>query len=199
MVGRFSIVLLLLLSLAVVFPATAQDLDNPDVRLRSVQADFVQEKEMAILARPLISTGTFLFQAPGSLRWEYLTPIHTVLLLHDGKIRKFIKREGRFVEEPSMGLDAMQVVLQEISGWLDGEISDTPTFLAEKQGGGRIVLTPRKPMLAKIISSIQLQLLGNSGLMKSVTIHEGQGSFTRMVFSNGRLNLAVAADRFSTP
>ncbi len=199
MLARFRITLLLLLVLGSVLSAAAQDVETPVVRVRSVQADFVQEKDMAILARPLISTGTFLFQAPGSLRWEYLTPIHTVLLLHDGKIRKFIKREGDFVEEPSMGLDAMQVVLQEISGWLDGEISDTPTFLAERREGKSIVLTPRKPMLAQIISSIELQLLGNSGLMKSVTIHEGQGSLTRMVFSNGQLNLPVAADRFSKP
>lgn len=199
MLGRLIATLFLVIILAPGLTVFAQNVDSAPVRLRSVQADFIQEKEMVILARPLVSTGIFLFQAPGSLRWEYLTPIHTVLLLHDGKIRKFINRDGGFVEEPSMGLDAMQVVLQEISGWLDGDIQDTPTFLTKRQEGGRIVLTPRNPLLAKIISSIELQLLGSTGLMESVIIHEGPNSLTRMVFSNGKVNVPVAADRFSKP
>ena len=40
----------------------------------SVRADFIQEKHLAILAKPLVSTGVFYYQAPRSLRWEYSRP-----------------------------------------------------------------------------------------------------------------------------
>jgi outer membrane lipoprotein-sorting protein len=173
--------------------------DQPAIRVDSVQADFVQEKQLPILARPIFSKGNFVFKAPGSLRWEYFSPIHTVLLMHDGYTRKFIKHDGKFREEYGMGVDAMQIILQEIIGWLDGEITDTPTFQARLEDGGRIILTPKEAALGEIISRIELKLLGQSGLMESVTLYEGEDSFTRMVFSNAVLNEKIAAGRFTKP
>ena len=167
--------------------------------IRSVQAQFTQEKQMAILVRPLVSTGQFFFQAPGSLRWEYFTPLHSVLLQDKGRVRKFVKKDAVFVEEHAMGLNAMQVVLQEITEWLDGEIIDTETFQAKQQEKGRIVLLPREEGLQKIISRIELELEGTSGLMQSVTIYESEGSLTTMHFSKGQLNGAIPEAIFARP
>lgn len=179
--------------------AEARAEESPVVRVESVQADFVQEKELAILAHPIFSKGRFIFQAPGSLRWEYFTPIRTVLLMHDSHTRKFVQRDGVFVEEHGMGVNSMQIVLQEITGWLDGEITDTDTFRAEVKEEGFILLTPKEAALEKIISRIELKLLDQSGLMDSVTLYEGKDSLTRMVFSDGVLNEKIPTARFSTP
>lgn len=168
-------------------------------RVESVQADFVQEKNMAILARPLISTGRFLFQAPDSLRWEYFTPLHSVLLMDSGQIRKFVEKDAAFVEEKGMGLNAMQVVMQEITGWLDGTITDTETFLAKQTDARRIILTPRDKTLAGIINHIELKLLDTSGLMESVTIFESEKSFTKMNFSDAKLNEQISEISFRKP
>ena len=69
------------------------------IRLDSVQAYFSQEKHLKILVRPLISTGRFVFQAPGSLRWEYSTPLRSVLIMHDGRIKKYVEVNGKLTEE----------------------------------------------------------------------------------------------------
>ena len=165
----------------------------------SVQADFVQEKQLPILARPLFSKGRFTFQAPQSLRWEYFTPLHTVLLMRQGQVRKFIEEDGRFREEQGMGVGAMQIVLQEISGWLDGDISDTATFAVTESGEDRIVLTPKDAGFAKFIRRIELQLADRAGLMETVTLFEGEGAFTRMSFTNGVLNEKISETIFTTP
>ena len=72
---RAAILPLLFLLLLALLPAEAMadKLQKPG-RLRSVQAEFVQEKHLKILTRPLVSRGTFAFQAPQSLRWEYRSP-----------------------------------------------------------------------------------------------------------------------------
>jgi len=158
------------------------------IRVDSVQAYFTQEKQLPILARPIMSKGRFVFKAPGALRWEYFSPVHTVLLMDADKISKFIERDGKFVEEHGMEVDSMRIVLSEITGWLDGEITDTQTFQVQSRAEGCIILTPRDAALAKIISRIELNLLDKSGLMESVTIYEGPGSLTRMVFSDAVLN-----------
>ncbi len=172
---------------------------QPSVRVESVQADFTQEKQLPILARPIFSRGRFVFQAPDSLRWEYFSPIRTVLLMHDGHIRKFVRHGEKIVEEQGMGVDSMQIVLQEITGWLDGEITDTPTFKVREKKDDLIILTPRQAALAKIISSIELKLIGKTGLMESVTLNEGKNSLTRMVFSNGKLNEKISTVIFTEP
>jgi outer membrane lipoprotein-sorting protein len=169
------------------------------VRVDSVRAQFTQEKHLPILVRPLFSQGTFVFQAPGSLRWEYLSPIHSVLLMHDGRIRKFIEQNGQFVEERGLGVDSMQVVLQEITGWLDGHIADTPTFRATVQADGIIILTPKEPSFGRILNRIELRLADQSGLMESVILYEGAASLTKLIFSDAVLNEKISAATFTHP
>lgn len=194
------VVLFLAAGLGFLSPARAQDAAGlSPVRVESVQAEFTQEKHLPILVRPIISRGTFVFQAPASLRWEYLSPVHSVLLMDDGRTRKFIERNDQFVEEQGMGMDSMAIVLQEITGWLDGHISDTPTFKARVQEGGLIVLTPKEAALARIISRIELRLAGRSGLMESVTLYEGPDSLTKLIFSHGVLNEKIPAATFMKP
>ncbi|RUM40080.1 MAG: hypothetical protein DSY80_10835 [Desulfocapsa sp.] len=180
--------------------AIVPDMQAENLQIESVQASFVQQKNMAILARPLLSHGRFLFQAPDSLRWEYYTPLHSVLLMDKGRIRKFIEQDGKFIEEHGMGLSAMQVVMQEISGWLAGNISDTATFLAQQTDAKHVLLTPRGPALAKIISRIELTLLNErSGLLESVTLYEGKNSSTRMDFSDAKINESIPVTLFQQP
>ena len=166
-------------------------------RIHSVQADFRQEKQLEILARPIISSGTFVFQAPQSLRWEYLSPVHSILLVHGGKVRRFIERNGEFREERDMAPGAMQVVLTEIANWLEGRFTDNTLFTVSSQDKGIIRLVPREKGLAALITSIELKLADQFGLLDEVTIFEGPGSFTRLTFSNRILNEEIPLSTFT--
>lgn len=166
-------------------------------KLTSIQAEFSQEKHLKILARPIISKGIFVFQSPASLRWQYLSPIKSLLLMHEGNTRKFSQQDGQLIEEHSMNMDAMQVVTQEISQWLDGRFTDNPTFAAELRPGRMIVMTPKQEGLAKLISRIELILSDQAGLMESVTIYEGEDSYTRLIFNNALLNQDLPSTVFT--
>jgi outer membrane lipoprotein-sorting protein len=166
-------------------------------QLTSVQADFIQEKHLKILARPLLSKGIFIFQAPASLRWQYLEPVQSLLLMTDSKTRKFSQQNGKLIEDRSMSMDAMQIVSQEISQWLAGQFNDSPSFTARLEPGKMITLTPKEEGLAQLISRIELELSDTPGLMQSVTIYEGEDSFTRIIFSNAVLNQDIAPTVFT--
>ncbi len=192
----------LILSLFLFLPASAlsrEDIGEQPLRITSIQADFTQEKDLKILARPIISTGTFLFQAPDSLRWEYRTPVPSILLMHKGTIKKFIQRKGKLEEDPGMGLDAMQVVLTEISNWLDGRFTDNAMFSVSFPDKQTVLLTPKNQAMAGLINSITLKLAEQKGLLDSVIISEGPDSFTTMRFSNRVLNQKIPATAFTTP
>jgi outer membrane lipoprotein-sorting protein len=199
------LLLLVALSLFVAIPAAQAGAQSQGalmpqaqpVQLRSVQADFIQGKHLKILARPIISTGSFTFQAPQSLRWEYRTPIRSILLMHGGKVRKFVERDGVLAEDKGMRLDAMQVVLAEISNWLDGRFTDNAMFTVSFPKKQTILLTPKEPGFAALISSIELKLGDQAGLLDKVIIFEGPGAFTSLTFSNRILNQEIPAAVFT--
>lgn len=173
--------------------------DGTSARLRSVQADFIQEKHLKILARPLISRGTLTFQAPQSLRWEYLHPIHTVLLLHDGRIDKLIEHDGRFEQDNGAGVDAMRIVLQDIGSWLDGRFGDNPVFQVSRPSERKVVLTPKEPGMQAVIGRIELHLGAQEGVVERIAIVEGDEAATELTFSRVVLNQEIPAQRFTVP
>lgn len=168
-----------------------------DFRIESIQADFSQEKHLKILAKPIISTGKLLFQAPASLRWEYTSPFASILLMHEGKVKRFIERDGAFQEETGMQLDAMQVVLTEISSWLDGRFTDNELFSVSFPDDKTVELTPKDQTFGNLIKKIELKLSEQKGLLDQVTITEGPGASTIMRFSNRVLNQATPATSFT--
>jgi outer membrane lipoprotein-sorting protein len=160
--------------------------------ITSVQADFVQEKHLPILARPLVSKGVFYYQAPGSLRWEYRSPVQSILISHDGRVRRLVSTGATgFHEESGAGLEAMQVVVEEISHWLAGRFDDNPMFQARLEPGKRIVLVPRENAFQKVIQRIVLNLGQEPGVMKSVIIYESDNAFTELTFQNTVLNAKI--------
>jgi outer membrane lipoprotein-sorting protein len=188
---------LLLFSFVLVFSCQAQAVDRETIRLQSIQADFIQEKHLKILVRPLVSTGTFTFQTPQSLRWEYKTPVPSVLLMHNGKIRKLVERDGQMVEDKGLRLDSMQVVLGQISNWLDGRFSDNDMFRVSFVDKNTVLLTPKDQALAGLISKIELKLADQKGLLDGVTIFEGPDSYTTMTFQNRVLNKEIPISVFT--
>lgn len=196
MLRLFAAIIMLALTVTV---AAAEGVKPPQVQLQSVQANFYQEKHLKILAQPITSRGTFVFQAPRSLRWEYLYPVRTLLLVHEGSMKKLIEQDGKLVNEPGMAMDSMHLVLEEITSWLAGRFTDNPAFSASFPDEESIVLTPKDAGLAAIISRIDLHLQGRDGLIDSVIINEGPDTFTRLIFSDAVLNQTLPEKLFTTP
>ena len=156
--------------------------------ITSVRAEFVQEKHMEILAKPVVSKGVFYFQAPNSLRWEYQSPVHSILLMHDGRTKRYILKNGAITEDAGAHLQSMQVVLQDIAQWLNGRFEENPAFSASLEPHRKIVLRPKEKGLANIIQRIELILSDRPGIIAAVMIYEGENSYTRFEFKNAVLN-----------
>jgi outer membrane lipoprotein-sorting protein len=193
---RYVLPIIVWLCLIAALPFSRSLAEEP-LHLQSVQADFVQEKHLKILVRPLVSTGTFTFQAPQSLRWEYRTPVPSILLMHGGRVKKFVERDGRLMEDQGMPFDSMQVVLGQLSNWLDGRFADNDLFRVSFADDHTVLLVPRQQALAGLIDRIELQLADRKGLLNGVTIYEGPDSYTRMTFDNTVLNRQIPAAVFT--
>jgi outer membrane lipoprotein-sorting protein len=158
------------------------------IDIKSVSADFVQEKHLKILAKPMISKGKLYYQAPGSLRWEYFNPIRSVLLVHEGDTKRYIIKDTEIIEDSSAKMQSMHIVMNEITMWLSGKYDQNPDFKVKHRTKKTIVLVPIKESFSKIISQIDIYLSQRPGVIRSVIIREGNDSFTRLDFKNVILN-----------
>ena len=171
-------------------------------KLTSVSARFTQSKNMRILSRPLVSTGSFYFKAPDSVRWEYDEPVKSILLMHEGSVKRYTQGAQGLTEDAGAALQSMNVMMQEIALWSKGRFTESPSFAAVlKAGDGpTIMLTPRDEGLAKIIAGIEIALAPDRpGLISTITISEGKGGTTVFKFSDVQINAALNDSVFRSP
>jgi outer membrane lipoprotein-sorting protein len=165
-------------------------------KISSISGDFVQEKHMPILARPLVADGYFAYQRPASLRWEYRKPLQSVLLLHDGSVNRYIHTEKGWQEDAAANLQSMDFILQEISSWLNGRFDDNPLFHAAMGKERTVILTPKDKSMDQFIRRIELVMADQPGVIRQVTIFEGEDSFTRFTFVDPHINDKIPPSAF---
>jgi len=112
-------------------------------KIESIQADFVQEKHLPFLVRPLESKGRFYFQRPGSVRWAYASPFKSILISHEKNTRRFVEEDGQWIEDVGVKMAGMQVVMTQISQWMSGRFTGSSDFDAQKASANKVVLIPK--------------------------------------------------------
>lgn len=177
------------------------DIQKAAGSIQSVSADFIQEKHMKILIKPLISKGIIRFQSPDALRFEYKEPIKNILIMQGTKVSRYIKKDSTFVRDNAAGMGAMAVVMDEISQWLKGDFntSDFNVVIEENPEPGKIILTPKDKAMAGFIQRIVLVLSQQPGVFEQVIIRESKDSYTLLRFEDVKLNGQINPDMFSAP
>ncbi len=176
-----------------------EDIQRKSSNIKSVSAHFSQEKHMHILTKALISKGHFYFLAPDSVRWEYTSPVKSVLLMRKGDIKRYTLGRRGFVEDSGGSLESMQIVLQEISKWSRGQFTGNEHFSATLKGGQvpKIILTPKEKGLSAMISRIVITLSPDRrGVISSVKIIENKGNYTLFEFTDVQINGKISETMF---
>jgi outer membrane lipoprotein-sorting protein len=165
---------------------------------KSIKAEFVQKKEMKILAHPLVSTGVFHYAAPDKIRLEYVSPVKSILLMNAKGIQRFFWRDDRFAKDTAMNMDALQVVYRDIRNWLNGDFSSNKSFEPALEPGpaAKIVLTPKDPSMKQFLERIDIGLAARPGVLESIALHEGEAAVTRIEFRAVTLNEVLPESLF---
>jgi outer membrane lipoprotein-sorting protein len=200
---KYCFIISVLLSFScIVLPGGAdswESIQKESAKIKSIKAQFTQSKHLKILARPLVSKGRFYFQSPDSVRWEYVSPVKSILLMNRDGIRRYTQGSRGLVEDASGSLQSMHVILKEIGQWTKGQFTANEHFTAILKKGREpmIIMTPREKGLAAMISRIVITLSSDRpGILKSVKIYENEGSHTLFEFSDVQINEKIAESLF---
>jgi outer membrane lipoprotein-sorting protein len=168
--------------------------------IRSVKADFVQKRYLKILEKPLLSEGKLFFYIPDSLRWEYLTPLQSVMLQKGSTVRIYNFFEGVWKPEMPESVEATRMVLAEISQWFQGRFDESMAFKQLYSPGppARVTMAPGEG-INRFIQRIEIVLSARPGVIDRVEIEEPGGSRTSIEFRNVEINSSFSSEVFEKP
>ena len=190
--GRLgNILALLVLWLSSAGFASAQDLkvlSEPDAQkaaaainsanagVKSLQADFMQVKEMAIVKEKMVSSGKMYFQ-DGSLRWEYVKPSKSVFVTDKDQMKS-------------------NRMFRSMAGLMAGSVTginlNDPSFKVTMYSPGKgyvAELVPLKREMKQMFTKIRL-LFGADNRVRQVELEESQGR-TVITLSNVKYNVSL--------
>jgi outer membrane lipoprotein-sorting protein len=165
----------------------------------TLQAEFRQEKELALLAKPEVSTGTFTYSRPNNVLWTYDAPKKVQMVIAGGMLTTYYAELGkaervdvkRFEDRIFKYMGASGAI-EELARYFDFTFTDSkskPVYVLN--------LTPKNRAVARRVRSIKLWIDKATYLTTKVEYVEGDGDITRYEFTKIRLNEPVPPSRFA--
>ena len=193
------IALLLLASLARSAPASPPSLTLDELlgrmsSTRGVVAEFHERKQIALLERPLESTGTLYFAPPDRFTRVTRTPASTRLVL-DGARMRFEDATGASAVDLAANPVARQFAENMVALWSGDRARLEKLYrLSFSAEGARwqLVLVPRSPALARFIE--RLALRGDGAEMRELELVETDGDRTLTQFTQSDVDHAFGAE-----
>jgi outer membrane lipoprotein carrier protein len=168
-------------------------------RTDTIQADFKQEKAMALLAKPETSTGNFVYSKPNQVLWTYDAPKRVTVLISAGVLTTYYPDLNRAEQLEVKRYQDRIFKYMGASGGLDelGQYFDFTFTDNEASPSYLLDLTPKGKTVAKRIRRIKIWIDKTSYLTTRLEYVEGDGDTTRYEFTNIRINQPVAQSRFA--
>jgi outer membrane lipoprotein-sorting protein len=165
----------------------------------TLQADFRQEKELALLAKPEVSTGKFVFSRPSNVLWTYEAPKKVQMVIANGALTTYYPELGKAeridvkkFEDRIFKYMGATGAIDELARYFDFTFTDSkskPVYVLD--------LTPKNKAVAKRVQRIKLSIDKTSYLTSKIEYVEGDGDITRYEFTNLRINEPVPPSRFA--
>lgn len=163
--------------------------------VKTLKAEFIQERHLAIFMDVLSSRGVFYFEMPGKLRWEVTEPFSSILIFNGGYVAKFNRENGAY-SRMKLGMeDVLQEVLNQILAIMHGDFEKIHKVYGISVIPGndrRLILKPLSAGLAKVIKDMELSIDHNTNHVTKIVIHEPHDDYIEIRFlaeeQNGNLD-----------
>jgi len=167
-------------------------------KTNTLEADFKQEKTLALLAKPEVSTGRFVYQKPNSVHWSYEAPRRVEMLIANGvlttyypDLNKAERIEVKRYQDRIFKYMGASGALDDLAAFFNFTFSnraDQPFYVLD--------LTPKSKGIAKRVRHIRIRIDKKSYLTTSFEYTEADGDVTKYEFSNIKINQPVSQSRF---
>jgi outer membrane lipoprotein-sorting protein len=170
-------------------------------RVNSIACDFIQNKEMSVLAEQITSKGKFFYRKEKMLRWEYTDPFPYLIIINRDQIYvRDDNRENRVnIQSNRFFRELNTIIIGAVSGTL---LNDEKNFRASFSDAGTayaVVLVPQSAKIRETLNEIVLYFSKTDYTVEKLVMREASGDFTRIEFSARKLNQPIPNEKFIIP
>jgi len=165
----------------------------------TLEADFRQEKVLALLAKPEVSVGHFTFSKPNNVLWLYEAPRRVEMLIANGvlttyypELNKAEQIEVKSYQDRIFKYMGATGAIDELATYFDFTFvnkADDPFYMLD--------LKPKTKAIAKRVRHLRVWIDKKTYLTTKFEYTEGDGDITRYEFTNVRVNLPIEQGRFT--
>ncbi len=170
-------------------------------KTQTIEANFIQEKNLSILSEKIITKGRFMFKKEKKLRWEYTDPFHYMIILNNGMM--FIQDEEKKNKIDIRNNKMFAEINYIIMGCVQGNLfNDEKKFLSsffENSGSFVVKLKPMASNLKEYLSEIWIYFDKNDLSVIRLEMHEPSGDYTNIDFSGEKINANIPDEKFLVP
>jgi len=174
-----------------------QKLVDHSKQIKTLQCAFTQEKTSTLMSEKAVAKGILLYQSPDMLRWEYISPTQSTLILN-GNNAALLDKNGKRLGNERMLKQIGGIIISMISG--DG-LGQNKQFSSEIFNAGnneiRVVLTPVQKRMKDFYSKIELKIDAKTLLANEIVLNENSGDKTVILLTNKELNKEIPIDKFT--
>ena len=185
-------------------PSLAEVIGKVDAAKASVETlagEFTQKNKVKLFKQELNSKGLLYFRKPRQIRWEYLSPDPSVMILDGNKAT--LTTPGAAPQVFDLDKDAtMRAIFDQLLTWLGpGSLAAArdqyDMAAAGTAAAPALALTPKpQSEIARAFSRIELRLDPRTWLMKSIVLVEKSGDEKQIDFTRLATNAKLPPDAF---
>lgn len=162
--------------------------------LQSLDAQFVQERKLPSLKKPVTTPGRMRMQRPGKLCWELGQPVKT-MAVSDGTTMTLLdvaKKRGKKIDAASG--EARQFTLLSDSAFRDlAGFQETFELIESRitEGSYQLTVKPKDKTLRRQVPWMYLEIDTKAHELRSFELELEDKSRIRTVFSNTKINAKI--------
>jgi outer membrane lipoprotein-sorting protein len=161
-----------------------QKIDAAKAGVTTLRGEFTQRTRVKLFKQELTSTGRLVFRKPRSIRWEYLAPDPSLLVL-DGN-QATLTTPGAPPQVFDLERDAtMRAIFDQLLTWLGPRSLDAARADYELAAvDATLKLTPKPAAaIAKVFARIELRFDPKTWLLRSILLVEKNGDEKEITFT----------------
>jgi len=166
--------------------------------IKALQCDFVQEKISTLVVEKSVSNGIMLYCYPQMLRWEYIKPTQSTLILNAGNAA-LLNKDGKRTGNDKMVKQLGSLIIGLINGHGIKNSKQFSTEVFETDTQYRMVFTPVQKRLQEYFKSIEMKIDKNTLLSPEIVMNENSGDKTVIYMNNIVINKEISQSKFTIP
>jgi len=175
--------------------AVLDDLERTMSGTKTIQTDFIQEKNLALFNQKIILKGKVFIQKPRLLSWRVMSPMRYSMVMSGDTISQWDEDTDKVQRVSLANNPSFQLAVEQMEKWFYG------TFKS-MQGDYKITLITDHPIALEFVpleNSLSRNFIKRATIffqdderyIKEVRIEEKDGDSTSLVFVNAQLNQPI--------